>query len=55
MAAAGARSISYLLVPDEEEWPAEIRELGELFKSKIGFVPNIVRSFALIPDRFLWW
>ena len=56
MAAADTRSISYLRVPAEEEWPAEIRELGELFESKIGFVPNIIRSFALIPDHFLgWW
>ena len=49
-------AISYLRVPDEEEWPAEIRELAELFQSKLGFVPNIIRSFALFPDHFLgWW
>jgi uncharacterized peroxidase-related enzyme len=56
MEATDVRAISYLRVPDEEEWPEEIRELGELFQSKIGFVPNIIRSFALIPDHFLgWW
>jgi hypothetical protein len=56
MAPTDVRAISYLRVPDEEEWPAEIRDLGELFESKIGFVPNIIRSFALIPDHFLgWW
>ena len=56
MAPTDVRAISYLRVPDEEEWPAEIRELGKLFQSKIGFVPNIIRSFALIPDHFLgWW
>jgi uncharacterized peroxidase-related enzyme len=50
------RAISYLRVPDEEEWPAEIRELAESFQSKLGFVPNIFRSFALLPDHFLgWW
>jgi uncharacterized peroxidase-related enzyme len=50
------RAISYLRVPDEEDWPAEISELAESFQSKIGFVPNIFRSFALLPDHFLgWW
>ena len=50
------RAISYLRVPDEEEWPVEIRELAESFQSKLGFVPNIFRSFALLPDHFLgWW
>jgi uncharacterized peroxidase-related enzyme len=53
---ADVRSISYLRVPGEEEWPAEIRELAELFQSKLGFVPNIIRSFALLPDHFVgWW
>ncbi len=50
------RAISYLRVPDEEEWPEEIRELAELFLSKLGFVPNIIRSFALVPDHCVgWW
>jgi hypothetical protein len=31
MEATDVRAISYLRVPDEEEWPEEIRELGELF------------------------
>lgn len=51
-----AQAISYLRVPDEQEWPTEIRELAQLYQSKLGFVPNILRSFALLPDHFLgWW
>ena len=50
------QSISYLGVPDEEEWPRDVRELAELFSAKLGFVPNILRGFALLPDHFLgWW
>ena len=56
MTTSDVRAISYLRIPDEEEWPAEIRELAELFQSKLGFVPNIFRSFALLPDHCLgWW
>ena len=49
MAPTDVRAISYLRVPDEEEWPAEIRELGESFASKLGFVPNIIRSSLSSP------
>jgi len=50
------QSISYLGVPDEEEWPRDVRELAELFSAKLGFVPNILRGFALLPGHFLgWW
>ena len=28
----------------------------ELFSAKLGFAPNILRAFALLPDHFLgWW
>lgn len=48
--------ISYLRVPTEAEWPGEVRDLAELFSTKMGFVPNILRAFALLPDHFLgWW
>ncbi len=45
MTPTDAQAISYLRDPDEEERPWEIREHAELFQSKLGFVPNIVRSF----------
>lgn len=48
--------ISYLRVPDEQDWPPEVRELADLFYTTMGFVPNILRAFALFPDHFLgWW
>lgn len=48
--------ISYLRVPDEQEWPPEVRELADLFSTTMGFVPNILRAFVLFPDHFLgWW
>ncbi len=56
MEPADDRAISYLRVPDEGEWPEEVRELAESFDSKLGFVPNIFRGFALLPDHLLgWW
>lgn len=42
--------ISYLRVPDEQEWPPEVRELADLFSTTMGFVPNILRAFVLFPD-----
>ena len=56
MASEPDQGISYLRVPGEDEWPPEVRELAELFSSKLGFVPNIIRAFALLPEHFLgWW
>lgn len=56
MATESDQRIGYLRVPDEEEWPSEVRELAELFTAKLGFVPNILRAFALLPDHFQgWW
>ncbi len=46
VASESDQAISYLRVPDEEEWPPEVRELAELFTAKLGFVPNILRAFA---------
>ena len=40
------QSISYLRVPNNDEWPAEVRELADLFSEKLGFVPNILPSQA---------
>ncbi len=56
METTDARAISHLRVPDEEEWTPEIRELADWYQAKLGFVPNIIRGFALIPDHFVgWW
>lgn len=47
MTPTDVRGISYLRVPNEEEWPAEIRELKELFESKLGFV---ITSVYVAPE-----
>lgn len=51
-----AERIGRLRVPAPEEWPAEVEELASGFAEKMGFVPNVVGNFALLPDHFLgWW
>ena len=48
--------ISQLRVPSESEWPDEVRTLVEGFGDKLGFVPNIMPAFALLPGHFMgWW
>ena len=48
--------ISWLRVPEEDELPAEMRELIAAAREKFGFVPNVLRALALRPDHFLaWW
>ncbi len=48
--------ISQLRVPAETEWPSEVRTLVEGFGDKLGFVPNIMPAFALLPGHFMgWW
>jgi uncharacterized peroxidase-related enzyme len=48
--------ISWLGVPDEEEVPPEVREIWQQPREKLGFVPNVLRIFALRPRHLLgWW
>ena len=49
--------ISWLRVPDEDEVPAEVREeIWEPVREKLGFVPNVLRIFALRPRHLVgWW
>ena len=50
------KPISQLRVPSESEWPDEVRTLVEGFAEKLGFVPNIMSAFALLPGHFMgWW
>ncbi len=36
--------------------PAEVAELASGFAEKMGFVPNVIGNFALLPAHFLgWW
>jgi uncharacterized peroxidase-related enzyme len=48
--------IARLHVPAEDEIPDEIKELWALPLEKLGFVPNVLRVFALRPQHLLkWW
>jgi uncharacterized peroxidase-related enzyme len=38
--------------PDEASLPADIKEIYELNRSKIGFVPNVFRAYAKRPEHF---
>jgi uncharacterized peroxidase-related enzyme len=46
---------TWLRVPDEKELPPEILELWQPSLEKLGFVPNVLRLYALRPSRLLAW
>jgi uncharacterized peroxidase-related enzyme len=46
---------TWLRSPDEADLPAEIIELWRPSLEKLGFVPNVLRFYALRPDRLLAW
>jgi uncharacterized peroxidase-related enzyme len=52
---SGDERITWLRVPDEEELPPEILELWRPSLEKLGFVPNVLRLYALRPGRLLAW
>jgi len=45
--------LTWLRVPDEAELPAEVLELWQPSLEKLGFVPNVLRLYALRPSRLL--
>lgn len=46
----------YFPVPDEDTWPAEVRDLLGAIHGKVGFLPNVFRALAFRPERLLaWW
>jgi len=48
--------LAWLHVPPDDEIPAEAKELWEKPLEKLGFVPNVLRIFALRPQLLLrWW
>ena len=50
------RRITWLRVPAARSVPAEVRELWGKPLEKLGFVPNVLRVFALRPRHLLlWW
>ena len=47
--------LTWLRVPDEEELGPEVLELWQPSLEKLGFVPNVLRLFALRPTHLLAW
>ena len=47
--------MSWLRVPDESDLPLEARELFIAPREKLGFVPNVLRLFALRPSHLVRW
>ena len=51
---AGER-LTWLRVPTEDELPKAVRELWAPSLEKLGFVPNVLRLYALRPTHLLAW
>ena len=52
----GETRLSWLDVPRAEDVPDEVVELWQKPLEKLGFVPNVLRVFALRPAHLLgWW
>ena len=47
--------LTWVRVPDESELPPEVLELWAPSIEKLGFVPNVLRLFALRPSHLLAW
>jgi uncharacterized peroxidase-related enzyme len=47
--------LTWLRVPDPEELPGAVRALWEPSLKKLGFVPNVLRLYALRPTHLLAW
>jgi uncharacterized peroxidase-related enzyme len=46
---------TWLRVPADDELPAEVHELWAPSLDKLGFVPNVLRLYALRPSHLLAW
>jgi uncharacterized peroxidase-related enzyme len=47
--------LAWLRVPEPEETPDEVQALFARAEEKLGFVPNVLRFWALRPDHMLKW
>ena len=54
MAISGTR-LSWLRVPSEADTPVEVKELWEKPLERLGFVPNVLRVYALRPRHLELW
>jgi uncharacterized peroxidase-related enzyme len=48
-------SSSYLHTPTDAELPEHVREMFAAAREQTGFVPNVMRNFALTPEHFVKW
>src|ERR671930_2424267 len=46
---------SWFPVPDPGELPEDLQKLFAKARERIGFVPNVFRSYAFRPDRLRLW
>src|SRR5438105_6926465 len=53
--ATTSERLAWLRVPDEDDVPAEARELWEKPFERLGFVPNVLRVYALRPRHLRLW
>jgi len=49
------KDLSWLRVPAEEEAPAGVLEMYEKANEKLGFIPNVLRVYALRPRHLELW
>jgi uncharacterized peroxidase-related enzyme len=47
--------ITWLRVPDEGELPPDVLDLWAPSLERLGFVPNVLRAYALRPRHLLLW
>ena len=47
--------ISWFPVPAEEDLPADLQGLFRAARERIGFVPNVFRTYAFRPERLSAW
>src|SRR3712207_4165059 len=47
--------ISWFPVPDEADLPPELQGLFRAARERIGFVPNVFRTYAYKPERLSAW
>ena len=47
--------MSWLRVPDDADLPPEVQALFEAPRERLGFVPNVLRLYALRPSHLLLW
>jgi uncharacterized peroxidase-related enzyme len=50
-----SQPISRLKVPEVDSLPEDVRELHAKAQEKLGFVPNVMRAWALRPQHLLAW